>query len=93
MGPKGGTPFAGVIRDSAGNVYGTTLNGGTGAGILYKLYTAGQETVLYSFTGGTDGDIPYAGLIRDSTGNLFGTTPFGGKDSTGVVFELKVVSP
>jgi hypothetical protein len=55
--------------------------------------TAGQETVLYTFTGGTDGDRPYAGLIRDSTGNLFGTTPFGGKDSTGVVFELKVVSP
>jgi uncharacterized repeat protein (TIGR03803 family) len=51
--------YAGVIRDAAANLYGTTLRGGTaGAGIVYKLDTAGNETVLYSFTGGADGDSP-----------------------------------
>src|SRR5260370_416912 len=54
--PKGATPYAGVIRDSAGNLYGTTYAGGTaGLGVVYKLDASGHETVLYSFTGGADG--------------------------------------
>ena len=68
-----GQPFAGVIRDSAGNLYGTTFFGGTAdAGVVYKLDPAGNETVLYSFTGGVDGANPYSGVIRGPKGRLFG---------------------
>ena len=88
-GADGGFPWSGVIRGSAGNLYGTTLGGGrAGAGVVYKLDSTGHETVLYTFTGGADGGFPYAGVIRDSAGNLFGTTSAGGKRSTGVVFKL-----
>ena len=54
------TPIAGVIRDSAGNLYGTTSNGGgaSGAGVVFKVDTSGHETVLYTFTGGADGGTP-----------------------------------
>jgi uncharacterized repeat protein (TIGR03803 family) len=88
--PKGANPFAGVIRDSAGNLYGTTYNGGAaGAGVVYKVDTAGHQTVLYSFTGLADGGYPEAGVIRDSAGNLYGTTlQGGGRISAGVVYKL-----
>src|ERR1035438_5216727 len=87
-GADGGQPYAGVIRDSAGNLYGTTYDGGKGeAGVVYKLDAAGNYTVLYSFTGGSDGGYPHAGVIRDSAGNLYGTTPFGGTGS-GVAYKL-----
>jgi len=89
----GGQPYAGVIRDSTGNVYGTTIAGGTGgivgAGVVYKLDTTGQFTVLYNFTGGADGGQPFAGVIRDSAGNLYGTTNGGGTGGRGVVFKIK----
>jgi uncharacterized repeat protein (TIGR03803 family) len=88
-GADGRNPWGGVIRDSAGNLYGTTLYGGTaGWGVVYKLDTAGHETVLYSFTGGADGGNPYAGVIRDSAGNLYGTTSAGGTAGWGVVYKL-----
>src|ERR1022692_438260 len=58
-GADGGYPEAGVILDSAGNLYGTTVNGGiAGLGVVYKVDTAGHETVLHSFTGGADGALP-----------------------------------
>ncbi|HLY15840.1 MAG TPA: choice-of-anchor tandem repeat GloVer-containing protein [Bryobacteraceae bacterium] len=86
---RGGEPKAGVIRDSAGNIYGTTYSGGAAnAGVVYKVDTAGQETVLYAFTGGADGSNPYAGVIRDSAGNLYGTTYYGGAAGAGVVYML-----
>ncbi len=88
-GPDGGYPNAGVIRDSEGNLYGTTVNGGlANAGVVYKLDSAGQETVLYSFTGGADGGNPYSVLIRDSAGDLYGTTAYGGEHSGGVLFKV-----
>jgi uncharacterized repeat protein (TIGR03803 family) len=88
-GADGLGPNAGVIRDSAGNLYGTTYGGGTaGAGVVYKLDTVGQETVLYSFTGGADGGEPIAGVIRDSAGNLYGTAEYGGTAGWGVVYKL-----
>jgi len=55
-GADGGTPRAGVIRDSAGSLYGTARDGGTAnAGVVFKLDSIGNETVLHSFTGGADG--------------------------------------
>src|ERR1017187_2355227 len=88
-GADGGFPEGGVIRDSAGNLYGTTEGGGTvNQGVAYKLDTTGQETVLYSFTGGADGGTPQAGVIRDSAGNLYGTTYSGGTANQGVVYKL-----
>ncbi len=84
-------PSAGLIQDAAGNLYGTTINGGNpnsdcpfgayGCGTVFKLDDTGRETVLYSFCSApncTDGAYPYAGLIQDSAGNLYGTTSFGG---------------
>ena len=88
-GADGAQPWANVIRDSAGNLYGTAQFGGTGnAGVVFKVDATGQETVLYSFTGGADGAQPVAGLVRDAAGNLFGTTEFGGTANLGVVFEV-----
>ena len=89
-GTDGGSPFGGVIRDSAGNFYGTTNGGGaSGAGVVFKVDTAGNETVLYSFTGGADGGGPlWVVLARDSAGNLYGTTSGGGASSAGVVFKV-----
>jgi uncharacterized repeat protein (TIGR03803 family) len=88
-GTDGGFPFGSLISDSAGNFYGTTNGGGAaGAGVVFKLDRSGNETVLYSFTGGADGGFPLAGLIRDSAGNFYGTTNGGGASSAGVVFKL-----
>jgi uncharacterized repeat protein (TIGR03803 family) len=84
-----------LIRDSAGNLYGTTAFGGGGSscsghgcGVVFRVDPAGKETVLYRFTGGNDGAEPFAGLVRDSAGNLYGTTYYGGTNDLGVVFKL-----
>jgi uncharacterized repeat protein (TIGR03803 family) len=89
-GADGATPAAaGVMQDAKGNLYGTTYSGGTSnMGTVFKLDTAGKETVLYSFSGGTDGRHPYAGVIQDSKGNLYGTTNTGGVSGVGTVFKL-----
>jgi len=87
-------PHAGVIRDPAGNLYGTTFTGGAfGGGTVFELspVTGGgwTETILYSFGGTTaDGANPVAGLVRDAAGNLYGTTPWGGTSNKGTVFKL-----
>jgi len=83
-------PVAPLVRDAAGNFYGTTEWGGVGScsigcGVVFKLDQAGNETVLHSFTGGTDGANPvYGGLTLDSGGNLYGTTNGGGDLSCGL---------
>ena len=83
----GQLPYAGLIRDGAGNLYGTTTSGGANnGGTVFKLDAAGHETVLYSFcsaTNCTDGQLPYAGLIQDAAGNLYGTTYGGGAIGAG----------
>lgn len=98
----GNTPFAGLLRDSAGNLYGTTIFGGngtyctvnyvTGCGVVFKLDTAGNETTLYTFLGTADGGSPYSGVIRDNAGNIYGTTTGGGNENgpegCGVVFKV-----
>jgi len=88
-GSDGGSPLGGIISDAAGNFYGTTNAGGaSGAGVVFKLDRSGNETVLYTFSGGADGGYPLAGLMRDPSGNFYGTTNGGGASSAGVVFKL-----
>ena len=84
-----------LVRDSAGNLYGTTVQGGTGAGTVFQVTPAGVHTVLYNFTGGADGGEPYKGVTLDSRGNLYGTAVVGGlysgaciDTSCGVVYKL-----
>jgi uncharacterized repeat protein (TIGR03803 family) len=86
----GSTPWATVIGDSSGNLYGTTYYGGTSnAGVVYKITSTGSFSVLHSFTGGnTDGANAIGGLVRDSSGNLYGTTFYGGTSNDGVVFKI-----
>ena len=87
----GSSPNGGLILDSAGNFYGTTQFGGSSnRGIVFKLSPTGQQTILYSFTGSTDGGIPIGRLIRDGAGNLYGITSLGGDPtcSCGTVFQL-----
>lgn len=90
-GTDGANPLGPLVRDGAGNLYGTTEFGGfsIGYGTVFKIDASGHETVLYSFTGGADGANPVAGLALDPAGNLYGTTEFGGAAcSCGVVFRL-----
>lgn len=90
-----------LVRDAAGNLYGTTYFGGAlpncngaGCGVVFKLDPSGKETVLHSFTGGTDGAFPWAGLTTDAAGNLYGVTAGGGDincfppEGCGVVFKI-----
>jgi uncharacterized repeat protein (TIGR03803 family) len=78
-GADGGYPAGKLVRDSAGNLYGTTSTGGaSGLGTLFRLDAKGKETVLHNFTGGTDGKNPASGVLRDAAGNLYGTTQLGG---------------
>jgi uncharacterized repeat protein (TIGR03803 family) len=93
-GGDGAFSYVGVIRDSEGNLYGVTSGGGTyGAGAVYEVSAAGAETLLYSFSGGSDGSDPDSVLLLDSQGNLYGTTADGGNSECGgtgcgVVFKL-----
>jgi uncharacterized repeat protein (TIGR03803 family) len=85
-GTDGGNPYAGVIRDSAGNLYGTTMYGGAdNDGVIFRVNPGGQETVLYSFIGGRTGGNPPSGVIRDQRGNLYGTTA---TSTSGNVYKL-----
>jgi uncharacterized repeat protein (TIGR03803 family) len=83
-GADGSNPYAGLLRDSQGNLYGTASTGGACVygpycGIVYKLDSAGNKTTLWNFTGGTDGDEPgFGSLVMDPQGSLYGTTIFGG---------------
>ncbi len=90
-GEDGSAPFAGLIFDAAGNLYGTTYGGGAGGGVVFKLAPnldgTWRQSVLHSFTG-TDGYGAFAGLIFDAAGNLYGTTEGGGADGYGVVYKL-----
>jgi len=89
-GTDGSFPNGDLIRDSAGNFYGTTQFGGTSnQGVVFKLDPTGQETVLYSFTGATDGGIPIGRLLA-SGGSLYGITSAGGDPtcSCGTAFKL-----
>ncbi len=79
---SGSEPRANLIRDKAGNLYGTASRGGVSqqdcCGVVFKLDPTGHETVLHAFTGGSDGSTPYEGLVMDSAGTLYGVATWGG---------------
>lgn len=71
-------PDAGVISDPAGNLYGTTIEGGPlHLGTIYKIDTGGRVSILHTFAG-PEGAFPHSPLLRDANGNLYGTTEAGG---------------
>jgi len=93
----GGWPEAAVVRDAAGNIYGTTFYGGlgtgcdiiyNGCGVVFKLDSSGVETVLHIFSGAGDGWNPTGNLILDAAGDLYGATPLGGAHGYGTVFKI-----
>jgi uncharacterized repeat protein (TIGR03803 family) len=93
-GKDGYAPYAGVISDASGNLYGTTVRGGTyNYGAVFELSpkTGGgwTEKILHSFnSNGTDGSYPYGALVIDTANNLYGTTYYGGFYNEGTAFEL-----
>jgi uncharacterized repeat protein (TIGR03803 family) len=93
----GGTPNGNLVIDRAGNLYGTTFEGGdfqcysNGCGVVFELSPTSNgwvETVLHAFHGGSDGEQPGGGLIMDRAGNIYGGTTLGGVHGGGTVFEL-----
>jgi len=98
-GADGAQPlYENLVMDSAGNIYGTTSQGGggdcasltfSGCGTVFEIDTAGVETILHAFTGApTDGAIPFVGLTLGADGNLYGTTYYGGAANAGTVFRV-----
>ncbi len=95
----GSFPAAPLLQGSDGNLYGTTMAGGTnscsttfvGCGTLFRISPSGIYTSLYSF-GSYDGDgeTPFAALVQGIDGNFYGTTIQGGAGYTGVVFKLTI---
>ena len=90
--PDGSLPYAGLVRDGAGNLYGTTYRGGVnGCGMVFEMAHSGSgwiERPLYSFGCEGDGDFPYAPVVIGPDGSLYGTTEYGGGSEDGIVFKL-----
>ncbi|HVN04992.1 MAG TPA: choice-of-anchor tandem repeat GloVer-containing protein [Bryobacteraceae bacterium] len=95
----GANPYAGLVRASDGDLYGTTAAGGDngisygGDGTIFQIRPSGGLTHLYSFcaeVGCTDGESPIAGLVQDTSGNFYGTTSGGGASSDGTLFTLSL---
>jgi uncharacterized repeat protein (TIGR03803 family) len=95
-GADGAEPYKGVTVDKAGNLYGTAVAGGGGSceggcGVAYKLTNNGgvwTQTVLHTFTGGSDGSGPGSRLAIDGKGNLYGMAPIGGAYGAGTIYQL-----
>ncbi len=96
-GANGSGPDSTLVLDPDGRLYGTTSGGGLGDGVLFGLSPAGEvlpsvfsnwmETLLYSFTGGSDGANPGGSLVLDSSGNIFGSAAMGGAHNNGTLYE------
>ncbi len=99
-GTDGENPYSGLTWDSAGNLYGTTYNGGnltdcsgTGCGVVFRMVpvttAAWKYTPIHIFTGGRNGANPFQEtLVFDSAGALYGSTTYGGTSNLGIVFRL-----
>jgi uncharacterized repeat protein (TIGR03803 family) len=88
----GGNTFAPLMQASDGNLYGTTIDGGT-CGTIFRLATAGGSKTVYTFTGGTDQYSPYSPLLEGADGNLYGTALGAGlcgynSSQVGIVFQF-----
>jgi uncharacterized repeat protein (TIGR03803 family) len=92
-GANGQSPYAGLLEDKRGILFGTTYSGGgSGDGTVFEV-AAGSNTIITLATfNGVNGQSPYAGLVQDSNGNLFGTAYAGGADADGEVFEVGVAA-
>ncbi|MGB9256525.1 MAG: choice-of-anchor tandem repeat GloVer-containing protein [Candidatus Korobacteraceae bacterium] len=92
--PDGNYPSGDLIFDGAGNLYGTTVDGGSSSdvdGTVFELSPSNggwMESILYSFPGGGTGGLPYSGVIFDAAGNLDGTATNGGSSDLGTIFQL-----
>jgi uncharacterized repeat protein (TIGR03803 family) len=92
-GNDGYIPYAGLVEDKDGNLYGTTLRGGSqhcnhyGCGTAFKVTPGGKETVLYAFSA-SHGKFPAAALLTGEHDTLYGTAAEGGKHNDGLVFSL-----
>jgi uncharacterized repeat protein (TIGR03803 family) len=95
-GADGGEPYKGVTLDREGNLYGTTVTGGSGnceggCGVVYKLINSGgtwTQTVIHAFTGGDDGSGPGARVTVDQAGKIYGMTPTGGAYGLGTIYKI-----
>jgi len=90
--PDGASSISGLVFDAAGNMYGTTSEGGAGKGTIFELSPNGDgtwtESVAHSFAGAPDGAFPYDGMLGDGVGNFFGATVHGGTDDEGAVYQF-----
>jgi uncharacterized repeat protein (TIGR03803 family) len=90
--PDGQFPQTGLVQASNGNLYGTTITGGTyGDGTIFEITTSGAFTTLYnvcSQSGCPDGNYLYAGLIQATDGNLYGIMDVGGANGSGTIFKI-----
>ncbi len=97
-GANGSSPDSTLVLDPDGRLYGTTSGGGVGDGVLFGLSPAGNilpsvfsnwmETLLYRFTGGSDGADPGGSLVLDSSGNIYGNAARGGAHNNGTLYEF-----
>ena len=88
-GADGGNPFAGLVTGTDGNLYGTTVTGGTGGGgIAYSVTYSGSFALLHTFDNQGEGGSPYGGLVSGTDGNFYGTTESAGTYGAGTIFQL-----
>lgn len=91
-GADGNSPISNLVFDNAGNLYGTTSEGGLGRGTIFKLTPVApgkwNETVVHAFEGPPDGGFAYNGMVVDNFGNFYGATVHGGDDDDGCVYQF-----
>ena len=92
QGTDGNSPISNLVFDKAGNLYGTTSEGGLGSGVIFKLAPTGggnwTETVVHAFAGPPDGGFSYNGMVVDIFGNFYGATVHGGENDDGSVYKF-----
>jgi uncharacterized repeat protein (TIGR03803 family) len=91
-GSDGNSPISNLVPDAAGNLYGTTSEGGLGSGTIFKLTPSGggqwTESVVHAFAGSPDGSSSYNGMVVDPFGNFYGATVHGGTSDDGSVYQF-----